>query len=113
MQHKPSVAPDFHGLERAAMRSRKGAKRIVVHALNLAGARVTVSVALMLSAVCASAAQPYPTKPIKLVVPLGAESPITAMARLAAPALSARVGQPVIVENRPGGGGTIGTREVA
>jgi tripartite-type tricarboxylate transporter receptor subunit TctC len=34
------------------------------------------------------------------------------MARLTAPALSARLGQPVIVENRPGGGGTLGTREV-
>jgi tripartite-type tricarboxylate transporter receptor subunit TctC len=63
--------------------------------------------------VCTSAAQPYPSKPIKFILPLGAESPITAMARLAAPALSARMGQPVIVENRPGGGGTIGTREVA
>src|SRR6476646_10584945 len=95
------------------MRPKQDAKRFVGHALNAIGLRVAVSAALMLSTVCASTAQSYPSKPIKFVVPLGAESPITAMARLAAPALSARVGQPVIVENRPGGGGTIGTREVA
>jgi tripartite-type tricarboxylate transporter receptor subunit TctC len=95
------------------MRPKQGAKGIVAHALHLIGTRVTVSMALMLSAVCASAAQPYPSKPIKFILPLGAESPIATVARLAAQALSARVGQPVIVENRPGGGGTIGTREVA
>jgi tripartite-type tricarboxylate transporter receptor subunit TctC len=60
-----------------------------------------------------SRATPYPTKPIKIIVPLAPGSPIDAMARLAAPALSTQLGQPVIVENRPGGGGTIGTREVA
>ncbi len=61
----------------------------------------------------ASTAQNYPTLPIKVVIPLAAGSPIDAMARLIAPALSARLGQPIIIENRPGGGGVIGTREVA
>jgi tripartite-type tricarboxylate transporter receptor subunit TctC len=61
----------------------------------------------------ASATQNYPNKLIKLVVPLIAGGPPDVMARLTAPPLSARVGQTVIVENRAGGGGTIGTREVA
>src|SRR5262245_37133806 len=61
----------------------------------------------------ASAAQNYPSKLIKLVVPSIAGGPPDVMARLTAPALSARVGQTVIVENRAGGGGTIGTREIA
>jgi len=60
-----------------------------------------------------SVADDYPSKLIKLVVPLVAGGPPDAMARLCAPALSTRLGQPVIVENRPGGGATIGTREVA
>jgi len=55
----------------------------------------------------------YPTKAIKLVVPVTAGSPIDMIARLAAPGLSARLGQPVIIENRAGGGGTIGARAVA
>jgi tripartite-type tricarboxylate transporter receptor subunit TctC len=60
-----------------------------------------------------SEAQDYPSRLIKFVVPLTAGGPPDVMARLSASALSARVGQPVIVENRAGGGGTIGTREVA
>jgi tripartite-type tricarboxylate transporter receptor subunit TctC len=76
------------------------------------GAPVMFAAGVSLIAVCAASAQNYPSKPIKLILPLGAESPINAMARLAAPALSSRIGQPVIVDNRPGGGGTIGTREV-
>lgn len=60
-----------------------------------------------------SFAQPYPGKVIKIIVPLVAGGPPDAMARLLAPALSLRIGQTVIVENRPGGGGTIGTKAVA
>jgi len=101
----------FREPEEAAMRLKQGIEGIARQVLHAIGMRVTVSTALMLSAVCPLVAQPYPSKPIKFILPLGAESPINAMARLAAPALSARVGQPVIVENRPGGGGTIGTRE--
>jgi tripartite-type tricarboxylate transporter receptor subunit TctC len=58
-------------------------------------------------------AQTYPSKVIKFVVPLAASSPIDVIARMIAPALSSRLGQPVIVEDRPGGGTTIGTRAVA
>src|SRR4051812_260269 len=61
----------------------------------------------------ASSTEIYPNKPIKLVLPLAAGSPIDAMARLTATALSSRLGQPIIVENRAGGGGTIATKAVA
>jgi tripartite-type tricarboxylate transporter receptor subunit TctC len=55
----------------------------------------------------------YPTKVIKVVVPVSAGSPIDSIARLAAPGLSSHLGQPVIIENRAGGGGTIGAKAVA
>jgi hypothetical protein len=74
------------------MRLKQGIEGIARQVLHAIGMRVTVSTALMLFAVCPLVAQPYPSKPIKFILPLGAESPINAMARLAAPALSARVG---------------------
>jgi tripartite-type tricarboxylate transporter receptor subunit TctC len=58
-------------------------------------------------------AQAYPERPIKLIVAFPPGGPIDTMARFVAQPLSARLGQSVIVENRPGGGGTIGTRSVA
>ncbi len=61
----------------------------------------------------ASSTEIYPNKPIKLVLPLPAGSVIDTMARLTASALSTRLGHPVIVENRAGGGGTIATKAVA
>jgi tripartite-type tricarboxylate transporter receptor subunit TctC len=60
-----------------------------------------------------AAAQTYPNRPIKLVVPLVAGGPPDVVARVIADALSSRLGQNVVVENRPGAGGTIGTQSVA
>ena len=60
-----------------------------------------------------SSAQTYPSKVIKFVLPLSAGSPIDVIARIVAPALSSRLQQTVIVENRPGGGTTIGIKAVA
>jgi tripartite-type tricarboxylate transporter receptor subunit TctC len=60
-----------------------------------------------------ASAQSYPGKLIKIIAPVPAGSPLDAMARLMASALNARLAQTVIVENRPGGGTTIGTRAVA
>jgi len=57
-----------------------------------------------------SHAQPYPTRPIRLILPYTPGSPNDALARLVAPLLSSRLAQPVIIDNRPGGGTTIGTK---
>jgi tripartite-type tricarboxylate transporter receptor subunit TctC len=57
-------------------------------------------------------AQPYPIKPIKLIVPFGAGGPVDVMARLIAQRLSATFGA-MVVENKPGQGGTLGARIVA
>ncbi len=58
-------------------------------------------------------AQDYPTKPIKLIVPASPGGGNDAIARLVAQSLSTSLGQPVVVENRGGAGGNVGTEAVA
>jgi tripartite-type tricarboxylate transporter receptor subunit TctC len=60
-----------------------------------------------------SFAESYPSRPVKLVLQLPAGSIVDVAARLIATPLSSRLGQPVVVENRPGGGGTIAAKAVA
>ncbi|MBA2963829.1 MULTISPECIES: Bug family tripartite tricarboxylate transporter substrate binding protein [Ramlibacter] len=60
-----------------------------------------------------AAAQDYPNKPIRLISNYGAGSSIDIIARLVAKPLSEQLGQPVVVENKPGAGGDLGTDFVA
>ena len=61
----------------------------------------------------AAAAQAWPDKPIKFVVSAPAGSSLDALARVIGDRLKDRLGQPVIVENKPAAGGTVATAEVA
>ncbi|MFL5044302.1 MAG: Bug family tripartite tricarboxylate transporter substrate binding protein [Xanthobacteraceae bacterium] len=72
-----------------------------------------VALGLGLAAAGSAAAQPYPNRPIKLIVPFPAGGPPDVIARIVADAMSTRLGQSVVVDNRPGAGATIGTRSVA
>jgi tripartite-type tricarboxylate transporter receptor subunit TctC len=75
--------------------------------------RGLVALLVLAASLTSVRAEPYPDKPIKLVVPLVAGSPITAVARVIAQPLSARLGQQVIIENRPGAGTSIGVKAAA
>jgi tripartite-type tricarboxylate transporter receptor subunit TctC len=59
------------------------------------------------------AAQTYPTRPVKIIVPTPAGGPIDTMARVVARYLSPTLGQNVVIDNRGGAGNTIGSAEVA
>jgi tripartite-type tricarboxylate transporter receptor subunit TctC len=74
--------------------------------------RSTLFVLLLLSTVQALA-QPWPARPIRLVVPLSPGGFADVPARMLTPRLSAALGKQVFVENRPGAGGTIGADFVA
>ena len=70
-------------------------------------------IAALLCAPLAVAAQAFPTKPIRLVVPYAPGGATDVLARPIAQKLSEQIGQPVIVENRPGANATIGADAVA
>ena len=58
-------------------------------------------------------AQNYPDKPIRLIVPSAAGGSVDRLARSIGQRLGEKWGQPVVVDNRPGGGGTVATENVA
>lgn len=73
----------------------------------------TVLTVLGVFASCAVMAQAYPNKPIALVVPQAAGGTNDIVARLIAPSYGDAIGTSIVVENKPGAGGNIGTQAVA
>jgi tripartite-type tricarboxylate transporter receptor subunit TctC len=71
--------------------------------------RIAIAVGTLAIAASAHAQAPYPAKPVRLIVPLAAGGPSDTTARLLAPKLSEALGQNIVVDNRPGASGIIGT----
>ena len=76
-------------------------------------ARAVVYAILAFACVAPAFAQPYPAKPIRIIVPAGAGGPTDVLARIVAQHMQSTLGQSVVVENRGGAGGAIGARAVA
>ena len=74
--------------------------------------RALLGAALAMPAVAARA-QAFPTRPLRFIVPYAAGGSADASARMLAEPLGQALGQPVVVENRPGGAATIGAQAVA
>jgi tripartite-type tricarboxylate transporter receptor subunit TctC len=76
-------------------------------------ARRLCATLVVLAALPAFAQDTWPSKPIRIVHGFGGGGPVDLLARMLAPVLSDRLGQPVLVEGKPGAGGTLGAAFVA
>src|SRR6516162_1189922 len=75
--------------------------------------RLTAGAAALPGILRSARAQTYPSRPIRAIVPYIPGSPVDAAGRVIVQQLQVRLGQSIIVENRPGAGTTIGTKAVA
>ncbi len=97
---RPCISPPRRGRRRALNR--------LAGAATLAAAAASGAVA-----VTAGAQEAYPSKPIRFIVPYASGGPLDQAARVLAEQMRSALGQPVIVENKPGAGGNIGADMVA
>jgi tripartite-type tricarboxylate transporter receptor subunit TctC len=74
--------------------------------------RALVALACTVALAGHAAAESYPDRPIKVILPYTPGSPNDVVARLIGPPASVKLGQPLVIENRPGGGTSIGIKAV-
>src|SRR5262249_40976074 len=72
-----------------------------------------LSGAALLAGASAAAAQDWPQRTIRVIVPFGPGGGAGIIGRIIAQAMQERLGQPVVIENRPGAAGTLGNEAVA
>lgn len=109
-----AVAQAIGKIHGRAHRLARNVARVVAHVMPRVMAHVVApALALGILATGPVFAQAYPTKPIRIIVPYPVGGTTDLVARSVAPLLSESLGQPVVIENKSGAGGTIGEAEVA
>src|SRR5262245_7390788 len=74
--------------------------------------QMAASVAMLPAIACTASAQTYPSRPVRVIIGFTAGGPTDFYMRVIAQWLSERLGQPFVIENRPGAGGNVGTEAV-
>src|SRR3954467_2726885 len=90
------------------MRTRNGGAVMLSRRALLAAPLATT----VIGAACAQTSD-FPRNPVKFIIPSAPGGPTDVMARMISPGLTAKLGQPVLIINRPGAGGNIGVVQVA
>src|SRR6187402_1396685 len=85
---------------------------IAMRATSMLRAGLAVAVMAAVFGIAPAKAQQYPDRPIKLVVPFVPGSPVDVLGRVISQQMTTRLGQPVVIENRPGAGTSTATKQV-
>jgi tripartite-type tricarboxylate transporter receptor subunit TctC len=75
--------------------------------------RLVLAIVMAGASVCAAQAQTYPAHPVTLIIPFAPGGSTSIVGRVIAEKMAQTLGEKIIVDNRPGAGGTVGTRAVA
>src|SRR5262249_44117641 len=97
-----------HSLKRSFHRTRPKE-----NAMMRVFATALMTAALALGAAGTAGADDYPSRPVKIIVPTPPGGPVDVIARIAANYLQTTLGKAFVVENRPGAGNTIGSKDAA
>ena len=98
---------------KTAQESRPTRRAQTVQRAPMAAGGILSAVLLLLAVVTPLHAQSYPNKPIRFIVPFPPGGGTDIVARIIGPKLSERLGQPVVIENRAGAGGNVGSEFIA
>src|ERR671933_358994 len=75
--------------------------------------QISIAILIAVAGMLGAAAQSWPVKPIRAIIPFGAGSATDVVPRVVFEQMASQLGQPIVVENRGGAGGTIGTAAAA